>query len=748
MDTEANGLLDTLTHFHCLVFKPIKEDRFYAFCDYKSLSPEEMSLFSKDNVSFFETQDYLKLINSEKTKCLICHNILNYDLEAMKKLDGIDYGVGPDFIDKNDHVRIIDSLVLSRYLSPDRKLPTGCPTAIKTINPDGTPGKSRKIASHGLSAWGYRTGIKKPDIDDWSNQPLHVYLDRCIEDVKINEATYFLLQKEIDDVAIPNGDKKGDWDLPLRLAHKTYHLMNKQEKTGILFDIPAAEALVIRIDKEMQEIAAKVEPILGERELPEGQQPNYPKSVWKKAFDYDRAFTAAGKLKKGVTDYLCLLGYNTLEEQMNYIRESIVDGAIDPNKIEKHESLLTTGIISYCEKVGITDKKDILAEVKRVEAGGVPKRLTEKMLLSHKKETRYYLLEHGWSPTIIRGRDILTDKKTKQKLSDDKVQEGIERYLKEFGSSPMWPIICNELGYKKPVMEPYTASFIEKIKKNGRNLPSSPQLTDVRGVLCENLEKINADVAKDIVRYLSLQNRRTTLKSFDNDTGWLNNKRLKVDSRLPARSSGIASSGRQKHSVICNLPKPDPKVVLGKEIRSLFIPGDGKMQVGCDCQGLEARVTASLSAKFDGGAYAREMLEGDQHQKNADAYSKAVGFEITRSQGKNITYALSYGAAAAKIASMASVDMDKGLAIVESFWNANEGLRLGKEALEKYWERTGKKYIMGIDGRKLFVRSKHSILNTYGQGVGNILMDFACCKFDADLKKTDTIFERTLYIHK
>lgn len=550
MDTEANGLLDTLTHFHCLVFKPTKEDRFYAFCDYKSLSPEEMSLFSKDNVSFFETQDYLKLINSEKTKCLICHNILGYDLEAMKKLDGIDYGVGPDFIDKNDHVRIVDTLCWSRYLLPDRKLPTGCPTAIKTINPDGTPGKSRKIASHGLAVWGYRTGIKKPDIDDWSNQPLHVYLNRCIEDVKINEATYFLLQKEIEDVAIPNGNKKGDWNLPLRLAHKTYFLMCKQEQFGAVFDVEEAENLLLLIDKEMKEIADRVEPILGERELPEGKQPIWPKNIWNKPFDTDKCFTTKGKLRKVVTDYLCLLGIPEIEDQMEYIKNTITDGAVDSNKIAKHKSLLSTGIVSFCSTFGITDEEDIIKEIDRVQSGGKVRKIVEKMLLSHKQDTKFFLLKSGWIPTMWKDRNILTNKKTKQKLSDEKVQAGIERYLKEFYLTPVWKFICEDLGYKKPVFQPFNQVFIDKIKKNGRNLLSSPQYTDKEGKVCPNLEKINGEAALDIVRYLSLQNRRTTLKSFKEDTGWINHPRVKIDGRLPARSSGITNTTRQKHSVI------------------------------------------------------------------------------------------------------------------------------------------------------------------------------------------------------
>jgi len=47
-----------------------------------------------------------------------------------------------------------------------------------------------------------------------------------------------------------------------------------------------------------------------------------------------------------------------------------------------------------------------------------------------------------------------------------------------------------------------------------------------------------------------------------------------------------------------------------------------------------------------------------------------------------------------------------------------------KEALEAQWRQNGEKYIIAIDGRKLFVRSKHSIINLLFQSGGVI-----CAKY-------------------
>ena len=56
--------------------------------------------------------------------------------------------------------------------------------------------KGKSVGQHGLKAFGVRLGILKPEVEDWVNQPIEVYLHRCEEDVKINEATYEALLEE------------------------------------------------------------------------------------------------------------------------------------------------------------------------------------------------------------------------------------------------------------------------------------------------------------------------------------------------------------------------------------------------------------------------------------------------------------------------------------------------------------------------------------------------------------------------
>src|SRR6056297_2315473 len=265
-DCETDGLIDEVTKFHCIGFTPVEKDdnRFFLFCDLEDLSNYDQDQFKSECVDpiFFPTEDYLKLLNSPKTTGICLHNVLGYDLPVFRKLSGIEY----DWRSINGRpVEIIDSLVWSQYLWPDREIPKGLKGA------------------HGLEAWGVRTGIGKPQVQDWSEQPLSVYLHRMIEDIRINKAAYYMLLKEKNDLAIPNGKKKGQWDLPLKMAHKTRYLMQHQEEMGAVFD---------------------VEPKLGERELSKAQQPKFPSQPWKKPFDYKSPFKAKGGLKKPVDDYL------------------------------------------------------------------------------------------------------------------------------------------------------------------------------------------------------------------------------------------------------------------------------------------------------------------------------------------------------------------------------------------------------------------------------------------------------------
>jgi hypothetical protein len=280
-----------------------------------------------------------------------------------------------------------------------------------------------------------------------------------------------------------------------------------------------------------------------------------------------------------------------------------------------------------------------------------------------------------------------------------------------------------------------------KDKKTGQPIRTSPKMQEA-GRLCPNLEALEGELVKRVVRWLSLRNRLSVVQ------GWLENPRLACDGRLSAGSAGITNTHRQKHTVVVNVPKAEDGVVLGREMRSLYVARPGRVRVGYDAAAIENRVEAHFVYPYPGGPeYAEEILSGDPHKKNAFVfYAKQLEekelvfdtadkdhpeFKPFRSKSKNAKYCLSYGGSGPKLAKTLGLDEKFGEQLYEAFWKANEPLAKLREAVTTWWELKGqKKFIKGIDGRLLMTRSKHSLVNTLFQSTGAVVMDYSAMFMD------------------
>ena len=137
-----------------------------------------------------------------------------------------------------------------------------------------------------------------------------------------------------------------------------------------------------------------------------------------------------------------------------------------------------------------------------------------------------------------------------------------------------------------------------------------------------------------------------------------------------------------------------------------------------DLSGIELRMLAHYLGRFDGGRYARVLLEGDIHQENADK----IG--ISRKQVKTVTYAFLYGAGNAKIGYTYDKQLSepqakkKGKEIREAYVAAIPGLKELLEAVHKASERG---YVYGLDHRRILCDSRHKSLNYLIQGSSAII---------------------------
>lgn len=120
----------------------------------------------------------------------------------------------------------------------------------------------------------------------------------------------------------------------------------------------------------------------------------------------------------------------------------------------------------------------------------------------------------------------------------------------------------------------------------------------------------------------------------------------------------------------------------------------------------------------------------DVHSMMARRITETIGRKFERSPAKSVKYGITYGAQAPKVAKTIGSDMYTGQLVYDAFWEAAKPLALLKERLHDFWVKTGKKYILGIDGRKVPTRSPHAILNSLFQSGGVICAKRAMVIYD------------------
>lgn len=170
-----------------------------------------------------------------------------------------------------------------------------------------------------------------------------------------------------------------------------------------------------------------------------------------------------------------------------------------------------------------------------------------------------------------------------------------------------------------------------------------------------------------------------------------------------------AATGRATHSQpnISQVDK-DPRA------RRLWKPHDGHVQVGSDLSGLELRMLAHHMSEFDGGAYAKEILEGDIHTTNMNAAGLS-----DRDQAKTFIYGFLYGAGSEKIGQIVGGNARDGQQLKAKFLRRLPALRKVMQNVQFQSAKYGS--VILLDGRRVPVRSDHAALNTLLQGNGAVV---------------------------
>jgi len=244
--------------------------------------------------------------------------------------------------------------------------------------------------------------------------------------------------------------------------------------------------------------------------------------------------------------------------------------------------------------------------------------------------------------------------------------------------------------------------------------------------------------AKLVSEYLTYAHRRNSIlgggvdpdELEDDDEfagkGFMAAERIAFDGRIPTPADSCgAGTSRFKHRLVANIPRVTS--LYGANMRGMFGVDveAGFIQLGYDFDSLEAKIEAHYVYKYPGGPEYGVSLTAEKpndcHSVLAKAISELLGRRFPRGTAKNVKYGCSYGAMPPRVAKTIGCSLDDAKIVWDAFWTAAAPLNELKDLMGKYWETTGqKKFLMGLDKRKLPIRSKSNLINTAFQSAGVI----------------------------
>lgn len=217
----------------------------------------------------------------------------------------------------------------------------------------------------------------------------------------------------------------------------------------------------------------------------------------------------------------------------------------------------------------------------------------------------------------------------------------------------------------------------------------------------------------------------------EGNSAWM--KLMDDDGKLRHTINSLGSISGRCSSFAPNLQQ----VPSAPKCRELFTVPDGYQLVGVDLSSLELRCLAHFLQ--DGGAYAKEILEGDIHSANANAMG------ISRPEAKTAIFCMVYGGGNKRLGEAVNGSAADGKALRAKFYENNPAfaalLKAVAEAVRK------RKHLTGLDGRKLFARSEHAQLNILLQSAGALIAKQWVKLIDQAIKHENLDAEIIAFVH-
>jgi len=207
----------------------------------------------------------------------------------------------------------------------------------------------------------------------------------------------------------------------------------------------------------------------------------------------------------------------------------------------------------------------------------------------------------------------------------------------------------------------------------------------------------------------------------------------------------VDSDGKLRHRIICpstrtlrcthiqpNLSQvPAVRLPYGQQCRELFTVPSGYQLVGSDLSGIEIRLFAHFCAAYDGGDYAKKVLESDIHQSNAEAFSDEQT-KVERSVAKGALYALLYGSGDYRLGAMVGKGAKEGKRLKDNFIAAVPSYGILKDKVEQASE---KGFITSLGGNRIKVNSTHTALNSLLQSASSAVSSMWLILLSNEIKR-------------
>ncbi|QEQ94728.1 putative DNA polymerase [Erwinia phage pEp_SNUABM_09] len=248
------------------------------------------------------------------------------------------------------------------------------------------------------------------------------------------------------------------------------------------------------------------------------------------------------------------------------------------------------------------------------------------------------------------------------------------------------------------------------------------------------VEDPQKQAAIDLIKeYLMVQKRIG--QAAEGDKAWL--RYVQEDGKIHGSvNPNGAVTGRATHSFPNLGQVPGVRSPYGAECRAAFgaehhldgLTGKPWVQAGIDASGLELRCLAHFMSKYDDGAYADVILNGDIHTVNQEAAELP-----TRDNAKTFIYGFLYGAGDEKIGQIVGAGKERGKELKKKFLENTPAIAALREGIQSTLVESSKwvageqqvkwkrRWVKGLDGRRVHVRSPHAALNTVLQSSGALI---------------------------